>query len=61
MQLLTTSGWDASYTVEAMLVMVRDAIISGGGALDPRHAHVPYSEGEARSAFERVARQHGWQ
>ena len=60
MQLLTTSGWDSSFTVEATLVMVRDAMLSGHGALDSSRAHVPYSEAEARHAFRRVAHQHGW-
>jgi ubiquitin-conjugating enzyme E2 Q len=60
MQLLTTSGWDSSFTVEATLVMVRDAMLSGHGALDSSRAHVPYSEAEARHAFRRVAQQHGW-
>jgi len=61
MQLLTSSGWDPSYTVESTLVMVRDAMISGNGKLDPRRAHVPYDEAEARTNFLRVARQHGWE
>jgi len=39
MQLLTTSGWDSSFTVEAALVMVRDAMLSGHGALDSSRAH----------------------
>jgi len=39
MQLLTTSGWDSSFTVEATLVMVRDAMLSGHGALDSSRAH----------------------
>ena len=29
--------------------------------LDPTRAHVPYSAAEAREAFMRVARQHGWE
>ena len=61
MEVLTSRGWDPTYTVESILVMVRDAMIAGGGALDPRRAHVPYEEAEARSAFVRVARQHGWE
>ena len=38
-----------------------DAIISGGAKLDPLRPTLPYGAGEARAAFERVARQHGWQ
>jgi ubiquitin-protein ligase len=60
-ELLTTKGWNASYTMEATLVIVRDTIVSGGGAPDPTRAHIPYTEIEARSAFLRVARFHGWE
>ena len=61
LELLTTSGWDPRFTVEATLVMVRDAMLSGGGTLDNTWGHVPYDAAEARRAFARVARQHGWQ
>ena len=60
MELLTSTGWSAEYTIEALLVTVRQAMLDGNGSLDPERAHVPYDEAEARQAFERVARQHGW-
>jgi len=60
MELLTSTGWSAEYTIEALLVTVRQAMLDGNGSLDPQRAHVPYDEAEARQAFERVARQHGW-
>lgn len=61
MELLTTSGWDPSFTIEATLIMVRDTMLSGGARLDPLRATFSYGESEARAAFLRVARQHGWQ
>ena len=61
MELLTTKGWDPAFSIEATLVMVRDAIVSGGGVPDPVRAHLAYTEEEARFAFLRVARQHGWE
>ena len=60
MELLTTSGWNSEYTVESVLVSVRQAMLDGGGSLHPSKAQVPYHEDEARAAFDRVARQHGW-
>jgi len=58
---LTTSAWTPELTLEGLLLTVQTAIIEGGGRLDPHMAHVPYSALEARAAFERVARAHGWQ
>jgi len=60
MELLTSSGWRSEYTVEAALLMVRQAFLDGSGRLDHARAHVPYDEAEARQAFARVAAQHGW-
>lgn len=61
MELLTSAGWRSSFTLESTLVQVRQALLEGGGALDPRYAHRPYAAEEARRAFWRVARQHGWE
>ena len=60
MELLTSSGWSSAYSVEAVLQMVRQAMLDGNGLLDSRRAQIPYSEAEARAAFTRVAQQHGW-
>jgi hypothetical protein len=61
MELLTSAGWRSDFTLESVLVQVRAALLEGGGRLDPRRAHVPYSRDEATRAFWRVARQHGWE
>ena len=60
LEALTTSGWNAELSMEGVLLLVRSAFADGGGRLDPMRAHVPYAEREARAAFERVARAHGW-
>ena len=60
MELLTSTGWSADYSIDSLLVLVRQTMLDGGGKLDTRLAHVPYDEAEARNAFQRVARQHGW-
>ena len=61
MEELTTSAWSPGMTVEGILQLVRAAFVTGDGRLDRRRADMPYHAGEARQAFARVARQHGWQ
>eukprot|EP00906_Rhabdomonas_costata_P007595 RCo010875 len=59
MELLTMSGWTAANSVESVLVQLRTEIVLGGGRLDLGNQS-DYTEDEARSAFARVAAQHGW-
>lgn len=62
MELLTESGWSPVYTFESLIVQVVNAMIEGGGRIDRRAALTrgEYGEREAREAFNRVARDHGW-
>jgi len=60
MELLTNSGWSAANSVESILVQIRAEITAGGGRLDFGNA-ADYTEAEARAAFHRVARDHGWE
>ena len=57
---LTSSGWSAATTMPRVLEMIHAAMLEGNGAVDQVRGHVAYSYGEARHAFARVARQHGW-
>jgi len=57
--MLTSSGWDASITMESVLIAVRHGMIKGGGRID-KNSTEEYSESEAREAFDRVRRDHGW-
>ena len=59
-ELLTPAGWSPAYSIESVLIQLRATILTGNGKLDPHQAHVQYDESEAREAFNRVARQHGW-
>jgi ubiquitin-protein ligase len=61
LQELTTSGWSPEMTVHGIMHLIRTALVQGGGRLDPICAQVPYAAAEAREAFARVARAHGWQ
>ena len=60
MELLTKSGWRPTNDIESVLIQIRAEMIAGGARLDLKNMQ-PYSLSEARSAFTRVASQHGWQ
>eukprot|EP00455_Lapot_gusevi_P040400 TRINITY_DN4569_c0_g1_i1.p1 TRINITY_DN4569_c0_g1~~TRINITY_DN4569_c0_g1_i1.p1 ORF type:complete len:241 (-),score=92.17 TRINITY_DN4569_c0_g1_i1:83-742(-) len=59
MEVLTPSGWLPSNDIESLLVQIKSEMIAGGARIDFNNRN-PYSEREAREAFERVARHHGW-
>jgi len=58
-EVLTRSGWTPTNSVESVLVQIRAEMMAGGARLDTGNQR-PYSLSEAQSAFDRVARQHGW-
>eukprot|EP00742_Colponemidia_sp_Colp-10_P007439 GILJ01008009.1.p1 GENE.GILJ01008009.1~~GILJ01008009.1.p1 ORF type:complete len:1020 (-),score=161.50 GILJ01008009.1:314-3328(-) len=60
MELLTNSGWSPGYSVESVLVQIQADMIVGGGRLDLAQCGRDYSMEEAKEAFARVARAHGW-
>eukprot|EP00729_Bicosta_minor_P008165 gene8165-15493_t len=69
-EVLTASGtagsWQSTITMENLILLLHNLIgVDGAGRVDFGSAHHPtpemdYSEGEARAAFQRVARFHGW-
>ena len=58
-ELLTPSGWMASYDMEAVLIQVRQEIIDGNPKLDFANT-AEYSEYEAKAAFDRMVAKYGW-
>ncbi|KAG0555660.1 hypothetical protein M758_12G190100 [Ceratodon purpureus] len=63
MELLTASGWSPACNFESLLVQVVMAFVEGEGRLDLKvsvHGKHEYQESEAREAFQRAARAHGW-
>jgi len=60
MELLTKSGWRPTNDIESVLIQIRAEMIAGDARLDLANNR-PYSLQEAKSAFTRVAAQHGWQ
>ena len=63
MELLTASGWSPACNFESLLVQVVMAFVEGEGRLDVEASAKgknEYKESEARAAFQRAARAHGW-
>ena len=59
MRELTSSGWSPSTDITSLLVFIRNILVEGGALINLDQLE-PYSESEARDAFLRVAKQHGW-
>ena len=59
-ELLTPQGWSSVYKIESLLVQLKALVLAGGARLDETKWNVPYDLREAKGAFARVARQHGW-
>jgi len=59
MELLTPSGWSPSFSFESVMVQIRAEMVAGNGQVDATRTD-DYTEKEAKEAFNRVARQHGW-
>eukprot|EP01103_Thecamoeba_quadrilineata_P010332 TRINITY_DN2199_c0_g1_i1.p1 TRINITY_DN2199_c0_g1~~TRINITY_DN2199_c0_g1_i1.p1 ORF type:complete len:199 (-),score=25.79 TRINITY_DN2199_c0_g1_i1:77-673(-) len=59
MELLTKSGWSPANTMEAVILSIRLQLIEGGARLD-RANKQDYTEQEAKVAFDRMVREHGW-
>lgn len=62
----TTNSWAPTITMENLVLMLHSLIgVDGSGRVDFGSHHHPqpdmdYGEQEARAAFQRVARDHGW-
>lgn len=60
MEILTKSGWTVAISMENLFVDIITTICLGGGRLDLKNWKIPYSIQEAKEAFMRVAKDHGW-
>lgn len=59
-ELLTPQGWSSVYKIESLLIQLKALVLAGGARLDPQRWDQPYVLSEAKNAFSRVAKQHGW-
>ena len=60
MESLTPSGWMPANSIETLFVEILSLLNVGGARLDMDRAGQEYHIQEAREAFDRVAKQHGW-
>eukprot|EP01114_Cavostelium_apophysatum_P006464 TRINITY_DN17791_c0_g1_i1.p1 TRINITY_DN17791_c0_g1~~TRINITY_DN17791_c0_g1_i1.p1 ORF type:complete len:228 (+),score=44.42 TRINITY_DN17791_c0_g1_i1:42-725(+) len=56
---LTIAGWNSKNQLSPFFVMIRNLLIEGHALVDMDNMS-EYSETEAREAFDRVAKAHGW-
>lgn len=56
---LTPTGWSSARSLESYFVEVISLINAGNARLDLNNMQ-PYTLHEAKDAFNRVARDHGW-
>lgn len=56
---LTLSGWNAQNDLAAFIVMIRSLLVAGHALINLDNVS-DYTEAEAREAFHRVAKAHGW-
>eukprot|EP01121_Diplochlamys_sp_Union-15-3_P001690 TRINITY_DN11475_c0_g1_i1.p1 TRINITY_DN11475_c0_g1~~TRINITY_DN11475_c0_g1_i1.p1 ORF type:complete len:190 (-),score=30.38 TRINITY_DN11475_c0_g1_i1:10-579(-) len=57
---LTSSGWHPDIELSSLFIMVRNLLLEGAALIDMDNVNNDYTEEEARSAFDRVAKAHGW-
>lgn len=60
MELLTNQGWDATTSIPAVVTYVKSAILDGEGQIDPKGYNKSYGIQEARTAYDRMLKTHGW-
>ena len=58
-EMLTTSGWNPTYSMRTVLLTVKMLLVDGGAEVADYNSS--YSYEEAMRAFKRVANDHGWQ
>ena len=59
MQSLTPSGWSSTRSLESYFIEILFFLNEGEARLDPSSINI-YSICEAKAAFTRVAKYHGW-
>lgn len=60
MQLLTPGNWMPTYSVESIIVQIKQQIIDGGGLVDTTRIGQTYNLSDAMQSFRVVAKGHGW-
>lgn len=60
MELLTNKGWMPTMSIEMLLVQISNLITTGEAELDPTNWNNKYTITEAKEAFARMIKSHGW-
>ena len=60
MELLTNKGWMPTMSIEMLLIQISNLITEGSAELDPSNWNTKYTITEAKEAFARMIKSHGW-
>lgn len=60
MELLTNQGWDPTTSISTVVTYVKSAILEGDGRIDRKNYSKKYGINEAKQAFDRMLKTHGW-
>jgi ubiquitin-protein ligase len=60
MELLTNQGWTQTTTMQKILLIIKMNMLDGGARIDPINHNKPYGMSEAKSAYDRMLKSHGW-
>lgn len=60
MEILTNQGWSAALDLLKVLIVLKLEMIAGGARLDPRSHSKTYTITEAKDAYKRMLKSHGW-
>ena len=60
MELLCTGHWSPATSIESLIIQIKVLILEGEGRLDESKLNLTYSLKDAKEAFIRVAKSHGW-
>uniref|UniRef100_A0A6C0E8J8 UBC core domain-containing protein n=1 Tax=viral metagenome TaxID=1070528 RepID=A0A6C0E8J8_9ZZZZ len=60
MELLTNQGWDPTTSISTVVTYVKSAILEGDGRIDHVNYKNKYNIYEARQAYDRMLKTHGW-
>lgn len=60
MEILTNQGWSAALDLLKVLIVLKLEMIAGGARLDPQSHSKTYTVTEAKDAYKRMLKSHGW-
>lgn len=60
LKLLSASNWSPAYSIENLMIHIKSLVLEGEGRVDMKNWSKTYGLSEAREAYNRMLRSHGW-